>query len=236
MRKLLNGLNAFRTPDKKTSDSRTGSAHHPDNTFHVLFSPSLAVYGGHGSLDADGTRNVLLSFKVVARYTIGMDRVRFGRALGVGARQAAKTLLSAAEAAAAPDPRRQGSPGQRAATPSPTAASRFSSEATERNTTAAPPRVKVDPRVVAGQTRTLGSSVWSPFAKFSSVLWLEVTGTFFAIFALIAGLQIWKFHAALLRSPAAPDARRLYVYIAVFAVFGYFTVSSFVRAGRRQRR
>src|ERR1700723_2466178 len=41
------------------------------------------------------------------RYTGGaMDRVRFGRALGYGARHAAKTLLQAADAASTPSPAR----------------------------------------------------------------------------------------------------------------------------------
>ncbi len=84
--------------------------------------------------------------------------------------------------------------------------------------------------------RNLKKSMWSPFARFSSVLWLEVTGVFFGIFALTAGQQAWKWHAALSLSPSAPDARRAYVYVAMFVVFAYFTVSSFVRANRRGRR
>jgi hypothetical protein len=162
---------------------------------------------------------------------MGMDRVRFGRALGVGARQAAKSLMSAAEAAAAPDPGRRPEPAVR-----PPEASRFSAGTTEPRATAVPVKPRIDPRVVAAQAQTLKKSVWSPFAKFSRILWLEVTGTFFAIFALIAGIQVWKLRAAVLLSPGAPDARRLYVYFAVFAVFAYFTVSNFVRANRRQRR
>ena len=164
-------------------------------------------------------------------YTKGMDRVRFGRALGVGARQAAKTLMSAAEAAAAPDPR-----GATRSAPPVAETSRFPAGMTERNATTTAPKPRVDARVVADQARTLKKSVWSPLARFSSVLWLEVTGVFFAIFALIAGLQVWKWRAAVRLSPATLDARRLYVYVAIFALFGYFTVSSFVRANRRQRR
>jgi hypothetical protein len=92
------------------------------------------------------------------------------------------------------------------------------------------------PKVVKAQAGNLKRSIWAPFARFSSVLWLEVTGAFFAIFALIAGQQVWKWHGAIRLSPRAPDAQRLYVYVALFALFGYFTVSSFVRASRRQRR
>ena len=155
------------------------------------------------------------------RYTSDMDRVRFGRALGMGVRHAAKSLMSvmrAAEAAAAPSPNKPAATRPAAVRPAPS------------------PRQAPNPGVVKTQARTLGRSVWAPFARFSSVLWLEVTGTFFAIFALTAGLQVWKWRAAVRLSPATLDARRLYVYFAVFALFAYFTVSSFVRANRRQRR
>lgn len=148
-----------------------------------------------------------------------MDRVRFGRALGVGARQAAKTLMSAAEAAAAPNPNAQARPmGE--------------PNATSRTAPRAVPEVKA----VKAQAKTFGKTVWGPFAKFSSVLWLEVTGTFFAVFAAMAGSGAWRWRGAVHLPASSADARRFYVYALVFAVFGYFAVSSFVRAKRRERR
>jgi polyferredoxin len=93
-----------------------------------------------------------------------------------------------------------------------------------------------DPKLVKDQARILKRSVWSPFAKFSSVLWLEVTGLFFALFALVTGEQVWKWHAAVRLPPTASAAQRLYLYTFLFALFGYFTVSSFVRARRRQHK
>ena len=94
----------------------------------------------------------------------------------------------------------------------------------------------VPAKVVKAQAKTLGKSVWGPFAKFSGVLWLEVTGLFFAIFAAIAGVQVWRWRAAVYLPTSSPDARRFYVYAALFVVFGYFALSSFVRASRRSRR
>ena len=45
-------------------------------------------------------------------YTLGMDSVRFGRALGIGTRLAAKTLVEAVDAAMAPNPAaKAGTPG-----------------------------------------------------------------------------------------------------------------------------
>jgi hypothetical protein len=161
-----------------------------------------------------------------SRYTIGMDRVRFGRALGVGARAAAKTLMSAAEAAAAPNPRASAAGARQAAA--------HAAKVPERP---AASRVQIpDTKVVKAHAGNLKRSVWSPLSRFSSVLWLEVTGVFFALFALVTGLQVWKSHAAIRLPPSSPDAQRLYVYVVLFALFGYFTVSSFVRASRRQRR
>ena len=43
-------------------------------------------------------------------YTSGMDSVRFGRTLGIGARLAAKTLVTAVDAATSPNPSSQGAP------------------------------------------------------------------------------------------------------------------------------
>jgi hypothetical protein len=189
-----------------------------------------ALYALHWSLDAQGTKNVPLYWTAQprtrplrhiadSRYTSRMDRVRFGRALGTGARAAAKSLISAAEAAAAPNP---------------SASARPAEKAPERP---APSRIQIpDPKLVRDHARNLKSSVWSPFARFSSVLWLEVTGVFFLLFALVTGEQVWKWHAALRLPPSAPGAQRLYLYVVLFALFGYFTVSSFVRARRRQRR
>src|ERR1700712_1738818 len=138
-----------------------------------------------------------------------MDRVRFGRALGVGARQAAKTLMSAAEAATAPDP----NAGKRAVVEQRAAGvAAVESPAVEVPRARPVMRAAPDPKLVKAQAKTLGKSVWGPFAKFSNVLWLEVTGLFFGIFAAIAGVQVWKWHAAVHLTTSSPDARRLYVY------------------------
>ena len=162
-----------------------------------------------------------------AIYTGDMDRARLGRVLGTGARQAAKTLMSAAEAVAAPDP----SPRQQAAAaPITQTAARSVAEAVRRAPSAAQVRTQ------AGRA---GRSVWSPVARFSSVLWLEVTGAFFAIFAAFSGTAAWRLRGVLLapHGTASPDdIHRFWIYFAVFAGFAYFAVSSFARARKRQRR
>ncbi|HEV2618610.1 MAG TPA: hypothetical protein VGU23_01575 [Acidobacteriaceae bacterium] len=170
-----------------------------------------------------------------------MDTVRFGRALGFGTRQAIKTLVSAVDAAAADSP----SPGKSAPAPaSPIPASPIGPDSAARRATAsaakAPPRrprtAPVKQRV-AGGTRRFGQAVWEPFVRLSGVLWLEVTGVFFGLFALIALSYLWKLRAAWHAGAADAASRNSSIFAAImFALFGYFCVSSFVRARRRERK
>jgi hypothetical protein len=81
----------------------------------------------------------------------------------------------------------------------------------------------------------LGRSVWSPLARFSSVLWLQVTGSFFAVIAAFLAQGVWKQRFAV-RMWGSPEATRFYLVAAVFSLFAYLAVSSFVRAWRRERR
>jgi hypothetical protein len=147
-----------------------------------------------------------------------MDRVRFGRALGYGARHAAKSLARAVDAATAPNPT--------AGTPQPP---RVEPQQVVRQAAAATGQAKV-------QTKALGQSVLTPVKRFSSALWLEVTGTFFALIALAMGQSLWVRRAAITASPRTPEAQKLYLALVVFSVFAYFAISSFVRARRMGRK
>jgi hypothetical protein len=82
----------------------------------------------------------------------------------------------------------------------------------------------------------LRRSVWSPLAKFSSVVWLEVTGTFFALVAAYLSQGLWRQRGAVHLPLSSPVAGKLYLHAVAFAIFAYFAVSSFVRARIRQRR
>lgn len=145
-----------------------------------------------------------------------MDRVRFGRALGYGARHAAKSLMKAADAAAATNPSRPGDQPPRAAS-----------------------RVVETWRTVGAtktHARALGKSVWAPVARFSSVVWLQVTGVFFTLLAMFLSQGLWK-QRALARQPLGSHAAEMfYIHAAAFAVFAYFAISNFVRAHLRERR
>jgi hypothetical protein len=181
---------------------------------------------------ADATRTATLS---------SMDSVRFGRALGIGARAAAKTLVTAVDAATAPNPsvaRDTSSPQRPAA-----AAEGERKSAVPTGERLAQQAARTTAQVLqTGQglkrgSKRFGEAVWGPFVKLSGVLWLELTGVFFGIFALSAAGAAWKVRAGMQDSAANHNAHEHFVWAVVMAVvFGYFCVSSFVSANRRGRR
>ncbi len=175
-----------------------------------------------------------------------MDSVRFGRALGIGARSAAKALAGAADAATAPNPS-PAKPRPPAPTPAsrpvpiPTPASASPSNgpiATAARTAAhATIQARKTSEGVARGSKRFGEAVWRPFVKISGVLWLEITGSFFGLFTLFAGQAAWTHREDLYASTTNHEARvHAIVFLAMTLVFGYFCLSSFLRARRRERR
>jgi hypothetical protein len=81
--------------------------------------------------------------------------------------------------------------------------------------------------------REAKSSLETPVVRFSSVVWLQVTGVFFALVAFTMGTAAWRAWTAFQAGANSHGAMKMYAYIAVCALFTYFTVSSFVRAARR---
>jgi hypothetical protein len=174
-----------------------------------------------------------------------MDTVRFGRALGFGTRQAVKTLLTAVDAATAENPSsKRTEPG---AGQAPAANAPVTGTAGNARLASVP-----DPGRRAGQTvantavqargvqkglqrgsRKFGEAAWRPFVRLSGVLWLEVSGVFFGVFALLALGYLWKLRGAWYADAAS--RRSLMGAVAMLLLFGYFCVSSFVRARRRER-
>jgi hypothetical protein len=151
-----------------------------------------------------------------------MDRVRFGRALGYGARHAAKTLLQAADAATTSAPTRPAGAPERSAQTDRVAEKVIQTQ-----------RTVVATKQHAGK---LGRSVWTPLARFSSVVWLQVTGLFFALIAMFLAQGAWKERAAWHQPLGSHAATKFYVLAVAFAGFAYFSVSNFVRAWLRERR
>lgn len=168
-----------------------------------------------------------------------MDSVRFGRALGVGARAAAKTLVTAVDAATAPNPSAQGTkPTPRSAPPvageqrAKTSGARVGQQAAQ---TAAQAR-QTGQGLVRGSKR-FGEAVWTPFVKLSGVLGLELAGVFFGLFAFFGAGWAWRLRGDLHETATNHDAHvRFLVCVTMTVVFTYFLVSSFVKANRRSKR
>lgn len=149
---------------------------------------------------------------------------RFGRVLGVSARIAAEKLREkAAQTAAAPSrpsvprPAPLPSPARQPAAPG-----------------SPPPSVKEyvegSRRLARGAGR-FGASMWRPFAHASTVLWLQITGVFFALFTLF-----FVVHASQVYRVAGWRDRHVMIYAVLAVLFGWFAASSFWRAQRKQRR
>jgi hypothetical protein len=148
-----------------------------------------------------------------------MDRVKFGRALGYGARHAAKTLMQAADAASAPNP----NPSRPSSPP------RQGTGSHEVRTSSGVRRIPDAQSVKAAGKQALVT----PVVRFSSVVLLQVAGVFFALVAFTMGAAAWRARTGFHSSPDSHDAMKVYAYVAVCALFTYFTVSSFVRAARK---
>ena len=89
--------------------------------------------------------------------------------------------------------------------------------------------------LVRGSKR-FGEAVWKPFVKLSGVLWLELVGVFFGLFAFFGAGWAWKLRGDLHETATNHDAHiHFLICVALAVVFGYFLVSSFVRANRRGR-
>ncbi len=150
-----------------------------------------------------------------------MDRERFGRALGQGAREAAKAVMKAADAAASPDPRAVQARQQAGRT----AGTAVRQGVVEARTTG---------QGLKQGGKRFGEAVWGPFAKLSGVLWLELTGVFFGLFALSAAIEVVRQRGSF--ALGGEEAKKGWFAVLMLAVFGYFAVSSFVRANRKSKR
>lgn len=82
-------------------------------------------------------------------------------------------------------------------------------------------------------TRAAGRGVGGflrPFTRVGGILWLEVTGFFFGMFALYFAQDLWRTHLSYL---SGPQHQRFLIAAAMTLVFGYLSVSAFWRARRR---
>jgi hypothetical protein len=135
-----------------------------------------------------------------------MEPKKVGRTLGIGVRVASNMLRQRVEQAA---------------------------EA--RNSRPPAPSPPLSTRVVTAKrgVKAFGQGLLGPFTHAGKVLWLEITGLFFALFALYFAQNVYRVRAAWRQGP---EHSHLLLYCALTAAFAWFSFSSFARAYRRSKR
>jgi hypothetical protein len=88
-------------------------------------------------------------------------------------------------------------------------------------------------KAIAEGTKRFGEAVWGPLAHTGSVLWLEITGLFFALFAAFFGQSVYKFRNDW---KGGLDHTHFVIYTALTVLFSVFTVSQFYRARQKEKK
>jgi hypothetical protein len=143
-----------------------------------------------------------------------MEPKKVGRTLGIGVRVASNMLRERVERAAAAHPR-PAQPGN-------------------GRPVAAGPAIPIANRVatVKRGAKAFGQAFLGPFTHAGSVLWLEITGLFFALFALFFAQSVYRLHSAWRQGL---EHTHLLLYCALAVAFAWFSVSSFLRAYRKSK-
>ena len=93
----------------------------------------------------------------------------------------------------------------------------------------------MDSRVAGAKrgAKAFGQAFLGPFTHAGSILWLEITGLFFALFALFFVQNVYRVRGSW---DQGPEHTHLLLYIALAVGFAWFSVSSFTRAYRKSKR
>jgi len=151
-----------------------------------------------------------------------MEAETAGRKLGIGLRLAARAVQQrAAEATAATN---SSSPPSNYKAPSSNAASSGSHAVSQAKFTA---------KAVAQGTKRFGEALWGPMAHTGGVLWLEITGLFFGMFAAYFGQSAYRMRHDY---AAGPEHMHFLIYSALTVVFAWFTFSSFYKARQKEKK
>jgi hypothetical protein len=166
-----------------------------------------------------------------------MEPHRFGRKLGIGVRVAsrmAKERAAQASAASAARAANDPAPPASAAAPRTPPPPRPAPPPSPKSSSPGPKKNFTEPaRRVGEGTRRFGKAFAGPLFHVSGTLWLEITGLFFALFALFFAQNAWNARASALHGP---QHAYFLLYASVTLVFIYFCISSFLKARRRGRR
>jgi hypothetical protein len=170
-----------------------------------------------------------------------MEPKKVGRALGIGVRVASnmvrQRVAQAGEAPSAPITKEIASPAPFSTTNGRTAAPRTAPGATSGSVPAASAQKSPSFGVRAGTAKrglkAFGQAFLGPFTHAGSILWLEITGMFFGLFALFFVQSVYRVRTAWRHGP---DHTHLLLYVLLAAGFGWFSISSFTRAYRKSKR
>jgi hypothetical protein len=147
-----------------------------------------------------------------------MEPKKVGRTLGIGVRVASNMVRERVERAAAANsgPVEAGN-GRPAAPPQARAG------------------IKIDSKVADAKrgAKAFGQAFLGPFTHAGSILWLEITGLFFALFALFFVQSVYRVRTAWWQGP---EHAHLLLYAALAVGFAWFSGSSFIRAYRKSKR
>jgi hypothetical protein len=69
-----------------------------------------------------------------------------------------------------------------------------------------------------------------PFRRVGGILWLEVTGFFFGLFAAGFAFHLWQVRSSY---ASGPQHAQFLIAAGLTVVFGYLSISAFWRAGRK---
>jgi Na+/H+-translocating membrane pyrophosphatase len=152
-----------------------------------------------------------------------MEPKKVGRALGIGVRVAGNMVRERVERAAAAHP----VPAAAAPSAHPDAA-----VAGNRRTVPAP-GLSAKAATVKRGAKAFGQALLGPFTHAGGILWLEITGLFFALFALFFVQSVYRVLTAWRQGA---DHAHLLLYAVLAIAFAWFSVSSFARAYRKSKR
>ena len=82
-------------------------------------------------------------------------------------------------------------------------------------------------------TRAAGRGVGGflrPFGRVGGILWLEVTGFFFGLFAIYFAQDLWRTR---LSYATGPQHQRFLIAVVLTSLFAYLSISAFWRARRK---
>ena len=170
-----------------------------------------------------------------------MEPKKVGRALGIGVRVASnmvrQRVAQANEAPSSPIAPKIAHPGPFSAPNGGTPPHRTASDAPPGSMPAASTQSSSG---LGSRTETakrglkaFGQAFLGPFTHAGSILWLEITGMFFALFALFFFQSVYRVRTAWQHGS---DHAHLVLYVLLAAVFTWFSISSFTRAYRKSRR